>query len=172
MLYRLLYSFHDTISAFNVFRYITFRTGIAALTALAVCLFLGPWYIRFLQKRQLGQTIRPEGPTSHSSKKGTPTMGGGLLLIALIISTLLWADLTNPYIWIVLMVTSGYGLLGFADDYLKIKRGNAKGLKARTKIFWQTILAVVVGVVLLVVLDYPPTLSIPFFKQLLLDLGR
>src|SRR3989338_7750230 len=98
MLYHFLYSLSDKFSALNVFKYITFRIGIAMLTALAVCLCLGPWFIKALQKKQLGQTIRPEGPSSHLSKQGTPTMGGGLLLISLIVSTLLWADLTNSYV--------------------------------------------------------------------------
>jgi phospho-N-acetylmuramoyl-pentapeptide-transferase len=171
MLYHFLYSLHEQYSVFNVFRYITFRIGIAMLTALGVCLFLGPWFIKTLQKRQLGQTIRPDGPTSHLAKKGTPTMGGGLLLIALVISTLLWADLSSSYIWIILMVVSGYGLLGFVDDYLKIKRGNADGLRGKTKLFWQTVIALLVGLMLIFVLDYPTTLSLPFLKDVQINLG-
>lgn len=171
MLYHFLYSLHEKFSVFNVFRYITFRIGIAMLTALAVCLFLGPWFIKTLQKKQLGQTIRPDGPTGHLSKKGTPTMGGGLLLIALVISTLLWADLSSSYVWTVLMVVSGYGLLGFIDDYLKIKRGNAEGLKGKTKLFWQTIIALFVGLILMFILDYPTTLSLPFLKNVQINLG-
>ena len=171
MLYHFLYSLHDEFSVFNVFRYITFRIGIAMLTALAVCLFLGPWFIKALQRKHLGQTIRPDGPLSHLSKQGTPTMGGGLLLISFLVSTLLWADLTNSYVWIVLIVVSGYGLVGFVDDYLKIKRGNAAGLRGKTKLFWQVLVALIVGLILLLFLDYPPTLSVPFFKQVQVNLG-
>lgn len=171
MLYHFLYSLHDQFSAFNVFRYITFRIGIAMLTSFAVCFCLGPWFIKNLQKKQLGQTIRPEGPSSHLSKQGTPTMGGGLLLISLLVSTLLWADLTNSYVWVVLIVVSGYGLVGFIDDYLKIKQGNASGLRAKTKLLWQIVVALGIGLILLLVLDYPPTLSVPFFKQLQINLG-
>ncbi|MFC2074693.1 phospho-N-acetylmuramoyl-pentapeptide-transferase [Bdellovibrionota bacterium] len=171
MLYHLLYALSDHISALNVFRYITFRTGMAMLTGLAVCLFFGPFYISLLQKLQLGQTIRRLGPTSHQIKKGTPTMGGGLILIALVVATLLWADLTNPYVWLVLFITASYGLLGFLDDYLKIRQGEANGLRGKTKIFWQTLIAVIAGVLLIYVIDFPPTLSTPFLKSLRVDLG-
>lgn len=171
MLYHFLYSLHEKFSVFGVFRYITFRIGIAMLTSLAVCLFLGPWFIKTLQRKQLGQTIRPEGPASHISKQGTPTMGGGLLLIALIISTLLWADLRNSYVWVVLMIVTGFGLIGFVDDYLKIKRGGAAGLRAKTKFFWQIFVSIIVALFLILVLDYPTTLSVPFFKQVQFNLG-
>src|SRR3990167_590878 len=170
MLYHLLYGLHEKISFLNVFRYITFRTGLSMLTALAVCLLFGPWFISFLQKKQLGQTIRPEGPASHVTKQGTPTMGGGLIIIALMVSTLLWADLSNPYVWLVLMVTAGYGLIGVIYEYKKIQRGNAAGLIAKTKFFWQTLIALLAGGMLLFLLNYPPTLAIPFFKRILLDL--
>ena len=122
MLYHLLYPFHKTISAFNVFQYITFRTIYASLTALLICFFLGPWVIKTLARKQIGQHIREEGPKTHHKKAGTPTMGGTLIIFSIVVSTLLWTDLTNFYVWIVLLVTIGYSIIGFIDDYLAYYR--------------------------------------------------
>ena len=130
MLYHLLYPFHTELSVLNVTRYITFRTAIASLTALAISLLLGPWMIRKLREAQIGQVIRAEGPATHQPKAGTPTMGGLLILIAALTPTLLWADLTNPYIWIAILSTIAFGAVGFVDDYLKISRQSHHGLRS------------------------------------------
>jgi len=116
MLYHLLYPLHTIISAFNVFRYITFRTIYATVTALLISLFLGPWVIRKLRGYQIGQYIRDDGPATHTKKTGTPTMGGLLILFAIIVATLLWSDLSNFFVWTVLLVTVSYGIIGFARD--------------------------------------------------------
>ena len=123
MLYHFLYPLADTISGLNVIRYITFRTAAATLTALFISFIVGPWLIRKLASLRVGQPIREIGP-EHQAKAGTPTMGGLLILLSLIVSVLLWADLTNPFVWIVLGLTSGYGVLGFVDDYRKVKHQN------------------------------------------------
>jgi len=120
MIYHLLYPLHTTFSSFNVFRYITFRTIYATITALLICFILGPWMIRKLQSLQIGQPIREDGPNSHLSKEGTPTMGGVLIIFATVISTFLWANLTVNYIWMILMVTIGFGLIGLMDDFRKL----------------------------------------------------
>ncbi|MCX5842329.1 MAG: phospho-N-acetylmuramoyl-pentapeptide-transferase, partial [Deltaproteobacteria bacterium] len=120
MIYHLLYPLHTTFSYFNVFRYITFRTIYAAVTALIICFVIGPWLIRKLQSLQIGQTIRDDGPDTHLAKQGTPTMGGVLIIFAVVISTLLWANLTVDYVWLVVLVIVGYGLIGFIDDYNKL----------------------------------------------------
>ena len=129
MLYFILYALHNKISAFNVFRYITFRAILASLTALIICFFCGPWVIRKLTQLQVKQYIREDGPSAHLAKEGTPTMGGTLILSAIFVSVIFWADLTNFYIWIILLVTAGFGLIGFADDYRKLTRKNSKGLR-------------------------------------------
>jgi len=120
LIYEFLYPLHTVFSFFNVFRYITFRTIFAAITALLICLFVGPWLIRKLQSLQISQRIREDGPQSHIVKKDTPTMGGVLIIIAVVISTFLWSNLSVYYVWIILLVTVGYGLIGFADDYHKL----------------------------------------------------
>jgi phospho-N-acetylmuramoyl-pentapeptide-transferase len=174
MLYHLLFSLHDQISVLNVTRYITFRTTTASLSALFISLLLGPWMVRKLRAFQIGQVIRQEGPTSHRPKAGTPTMGGLLILSAALIPTLLWADLTNVYIWIAVGSTLGFGAIGFVDDYLKITRGSAGGLAPRYKLGLQVLVAVSVGLVLLWLAAlnlYNTRLIFPFFKQLIPDLG-
>ncbi|HWW85059.1 MAG TPA: phospho-N-acetylmuramoyl-pentapeptide-transferase [Vicinamibacterales bacterium] len=174
MLYHLLFPFHTRISVLNVTRYITFRTAAASLSALAISLALGPWMVRKLREFQVGQVIRADGPKSHSSKAGTPTMGGLLILTASLVPTLLWADLTNAYIWIAVLTTAGYGAIGFADDYLKIVRRSHYGLLPRYKMGNQILIAVVVGIVLLVLRHYGlynTRLIFPFFKRLIPDLG-
>ena len=171
MLYHLLYPLHASYSVFNVFRYITFRTLVAALTALVVSFLLGPWFIRRLIARQIGQTIRPDGPQSHLSKAGTPTMGGTLILFSLILATLLLADLTNFYVWLVIGVTVAFAAIGFIDDYGKLRRGNAKGLSGRAKLLWQCAVAVGAAGVLYLKPDFSKELVFPFFKELHPNLG-
>ena len=174
MFYHLFYPLHQTISAFNVFRYLTFRTAYAALTALVISLILGPYVIRLLQKRQIGQMIRQEGPKSHHSKAGTPTMGGILILLAMLVATLLWANLAVPHVWVALLATLAFGAIGFWDDYLKTTRKSNAGLHAKRK-FAVEVLAAAVVAVLLVLLAEPggnvTRLSVPFFKEVIPDLG-
>src|SRR5438105_9812222 len=150
MLFHLLYSFHTGIAVLNVTRYITFRTAAASLSALAISLALGPWMVRRLREFQIGQVIRTDGPESHRPKAGTPTMGGLLILTASLVPTLLWADLTNVYVWIAVLTTAAYGAIGFADDYLKIVRRSHHGLLPRYKMGYRVLAGVAVGIVLLV----------------------
>jgi phospho-N-acetylmuramoyl-pentapeptide-transferase len=174
MLYHLLYPFHTQLSVLNVTRYITFRTAAASLSALAISLALGPWMVRKLQEFQIGQVIRQEGPTTHRLKAGTPTMGGVLILTASFVPTLLWADLTNVYVWIAVLTTAAFGGVGFVDDYLKIVRRSHDGLRPRYKIGYQVLIAAIVGIVLLVLAGesaYTTRLIFPFFKRLIPDLG-
>jgi phospho-N-acetylmuramoyl-pentapeptide-transferase len=174
MLFHLLYSFHAQLSVLNVTRYITFRTAAASLSALAISLALGPWMVRKLREFQIGQVIRQEGPTSHRPKAGTPTMGGLLILTAALVPTLLWADLTNVYVWIAVLTTASFGAVGFLDDYLKIVRRSHHGLRPRYKLGWQVAIAAAVGVVLLMLNRrrlYNTRLIFPFFKGLIPDLG-
>ncbi len=176
MLYYLLFPLHSFATIFNVTRYITFRTAAASLTALALSLALGPWMIRKLRDFQIGQVIRQEGPQSHRAKAGTPTMGGLLILTSALVPTLLWADLSNPYVWIAVLATSAFGAVGFADDYLKIVRRSHHGLIPRYKMGGQVVVAIAVGVaVLLLSQQNPPLyntrLIFPFFKNLIPDLG-
>lgn len=160
-------------SVFNVFSYLTFRAIVGLLTALAIALWMGPRLIAYLQKMQIGQVVRDVGPESHFSKRGTPTMGGILILFSISISVLLWARLDNPYVWCVLLVLVGYGLVGFADDYLKVVRKNSRGLIARWKYFWQSVIALVVAFSMYAVgNDTPATqLVVPFFKDVMPQLG-
>jgi len=176
MLLYLLYPLHTYATIFNVTRYITFRTAAASLTALALSLALGPWMIRKLRDFQIGQVIRQEGPQSHRAKAGTPTMGGLLILTSAIVPTLLWANLSNPYVWIAVVATSAFGAVGFADDYLKIVRRSHHGLIPRYKVGGQILVSVVVGIAeLLLSQQNPPLyntrLIFPFFKNLIPDLG-
>jgi len=174
MLYHLLYPLHDHFKILNVFRYITFRAALATLTALLISLALGPGLIHRLREFQIGQQIRPEGPLSHQTKKGTPTMGGLLILIAVVLPSLLWADLTNTFVWMVLVSTLLYGVIGFADDYLKIARKRSLGLTARQKFLAQFAVALLLGLALLWLHgrgSYPTTISVPFFKKWTPDLG-
>lgn len=174
MLYHLLYPFHTTISALNVTQYITFRTAAASLTALAIGLASGPWMIRKLREFQVGQIIRHEGPASHRPKAGTPTMGGLLILTAAVLPTLLWADLTNVYIWIAVGSTLAFGAVGFADDYLKVIHQSHHGLRPRYKFTAQIAVAVMVGLTLIALAErnlYNTRLIFPFFKTFIPDLG-
>jgi phospho-N-acetylmuramoyl-pentapeptide-transferase len=174
MLYYLLYPLHSTVSAFNVFRYITFRSALAALTAMVLSFGLGGFLIRKLQRLQWGQEIRAEGPEAHQSKKGTPTMGGILILTAVILPTLLWADLGNIFIWIAVLSMLAFGLIGFTDDYLKVVRKRSLGLTPKQKFVAQIAVALAIGVatVILAHRDFFDTrLSFPFFKSFHPDLG-
>jgi phospho-N-acetylmuramoyl-pentapeptide-transferase len=174
MLYHLLFPLHTTFSVLNVTRYITFRTAAASLTALAISLVMGPWLIRTLREFQIGQVIRHEGPATHRTKAGTPTMGGLLILVAALVPTLLWADLTNIYVWIAVGATTAFGGIGFADDYLKITRRTHHGLIPRYKMGAQIGVALLVGAVLMVLANhnlYSTRLIFPFFKWLIPDLG-
>jgi phospho-N-acetylmuramoyl-pentapeptide-transferase len=175
MLYHLLFPFADQVAVFNVFRYITFRAAGAVVTALAVALLLGPWFIRTLRRLSIGQNIRDVGPQAHHIKAGTPTMGGLLVLLAVVVSTLLWANLENAYVWLALLLTLAFGAVGFADDFLKVRRRRNLGLSARAK-FGLQVAAAAAGAVVLLVLPavgyaFNPTLAFPFFKNVVLNLG-
>lgn len=171
MLYHLLYPLHTTYSFFNVFRYITFRTIYAIVTALVISFLIGEVVTELLRRYQIGQQIRSDGPKSHMSKSGTPTMGGILILIAMVGSTLLWADLTNRYVWLVLIATVGFGAIGFMDDYLKCIRKNTKGLLPRYKFSLQILVALIIALGVYRSAAYSPILSVPFFKNITPDLG-
>jgi phospho-N-acetylmuramoyl-pentapeptide-transferase len=176
MLYHLLLPVQDAVAGLGVIRFITFRTAAASLTALVLSLALGPWLIRRLRDFQVGQVIRQDGPTSHRKKAGTPTMGGLLILASVFVPTLLWADLTNWYIWIVIGSTAAFGAIGFADDYLKITRHSHHGLLARYKFGAQILVALGVGGLLLWLAAQTPELYntrviFPFRKDLIPDLG-
>jgi phospho-N-acetylmuramoyl-pentapeptide-transferase len=171
MLYHLLYPLHTTFSAFNVFRYITFRAIYATLTALLICWLLGPWVIRKLTERRIGQYVRTDGPPGHKTKTGTPTMGGLLLLFAIVTATLLWADLTNFFVWIVLLMTISYGAIGFLDDYLMQVKKESRGLPGRIKIVIQVAIGLLVAGLLYTRGDFDTHVSVPFLKQVAPDLG-
>ena len=161
------------VSAFNGFSYLTFRPILGILTALLLSLYFGPKLIAALQRLQIGQTVRNDGPESHFSKKGTPTMGGLLILGSIAVSTLLWADLTNKYVWVVLFVLVAYGWIGFIDDYRKVIRKDPKGLIARWKYFWQSVFALVTAFFLYATADRAAetSLVVPFIKDVLPQLG-
>ncbi|EPJ0400038.1 phospho-N-acetylmuramoyl-pentapeptide-transferase [Providencia rettgeri] len=160
-------------SVLNVFSYLTFRAIVGLLTALAIALWMGPHLIAYLQKMQIGQVVRNEGPESHFSKRGTPTMGGLLILFSITVSTLLWVRLDNPYVWCVLLVLVGYGIVGFVDDYRKVVRKDTRGLIARWKYFWQSVIALIVAFSMYAIgKDTPATqLVVPFFKDVMPQLG-
>jgi phospho-N-acetylmuramoyl-pentapeptide-transferase len=173
MLYRLTELLAQHYSGFRVFSYLTLRAILAAITALAISLLLGPWMIRALTVRQIGQNVRDLGPKSHLTKQGTPTMGGTLILVAMLAATLLWADLGNRYVWIVTGVTLAFGLIGFYDDYLKLVVGNSKGLAARWKYLLQSLAGLAAAVALYLIAAVPAAtdLFVPFFKGIVLPLS-
>ncbi len=175
MLFDLTHGLAEKFALFNLFRYLTFRSGAACITALVLSFWLGPRVIRWLKSVQRGgQPIREDGPERHLiEKKGTPTMGGVLILAALSISTLLWADLSNGYVWAVLFCTLGYGAVGFADDYLKLSRRNTKGVSARGKLVVQIAIGLIAAIWIAHLLPPPldDTLAVPIFKGVLLPLG-
>ncbi|HWJ05168.1 MAG TPA: phospho-N-acetylmuramoyl-pentapeptide-transferase [Steroidobacteraceae bacterium] len=160
-------------SGFNVFGYLTLRSILAALTALAISLLVGPRMIKWLAEYQVGQRVRSDGPQTHLSKAGTPTMGGALILAAIVLATLLWADLANRFVWVVLLVTVAFGLVGFWDDYLKLVVGNSRGLIARYKYFWQSVAGLGAAVALYYTAQTAAetTLYVPFFKHFVVPLG-
>ena len=173
MLYHLLVPWAKAFGPLNVFRYVTFRTAGAFLTALVVTLLLGPWIIRKLEGMRVRQVVREDGPQSHLKKAGTPTMGGILILLAVTAATLLWAQLTNRFVWLALLAMLSMGAVGFIDDYLKLKRATSAGLSPRQKFFWQILIGLLVGGYLwLFPTDaFTTTLPIPFFKNWLPELG-
>lgn len=173
MLYSLLYGMQDWFSPLNVFRYITFRTTLAVLTAMVFSLVLGPWVIRKLKRLSVTQQIREDGPKAHLGKAGTPTMGGILIILCILISILMWGDLKNIYIWALIFSLVGFGGIGLLDDYMKITRHNHRGIRAYQKFGMQIVLALLIGIFLYVNPRDPYTdvLSIPFFKKWLFDLG-
>ena len=170
MLYHILYNFSDLFGPLNVTRYITFRAMAALLTALVISFLVSPWFIKKLKSRQIGQQVRDDGPQSHFSKAGTPTMGGGLILLATLLPALLWMDWFNPMLWMVFVVTITYGAIGFRDDYLKISKKNTKGLSGRHKLIGQFIIAIGISTSYYF-LTQDGHLNFPFFKDLKVDLG-
>lgn len=158
---------------FNVFSYLTMRAILSTLTALLIAVLIGPKMITWLQQMQIGQTVRDDGPQSHLSKAGTPTMGGLLILAAIVTSVLLWADLTNRYVWVTLFIVVSYGIIGFVDDYRKVVRKDPKGLIAKWKYFWQSVVAIAVALYLYSAAQDPAetALLVPFFKEVMPQLG-
>jgi len=171
VLYHLLYPLHDQFSALYVFRFITFRTIYATITALIIAFMIGPWLINKLSALQIGQSIRKVGPESHFKKEGTPTMGGTMILLAIVLPTLLWADLSNLYVWVTLLVTVGFGAVGFVDDYRKVRRKSSDGLSARQKMLGLLFVSWTAGVILYLYPPFSTTLAFPFFKGLRPELG-
>jgi len=171
MLYIWLYPLHTEFSFLNVFRYLSFRIIYAAVTAFLIAFVLAPWLIQKLQELRLGQQVRDDGPSTHLTKSGTPTMGGILILFAVVLSTLLWADVTNRYVWMVVVAILGFGLVGFLDDYLKFIRGRSKGLSASQKLVTQVLIALGIGLFLYFLPAFSSKLNVPFFKNFTPDLG-
>ncbi len=174
MFYHLLYPLKEYISVFNVFRYITFRTAYATITSLLICFILGPMIIRYLKRKNILNGVRSDTPGTHLAKQGTPTMGGILILLATIVPTLLWANLTNKYILICLLSTAWLGLMGFIDDYLRVVKRQPTGLVGRYKIAGQALLGLVVGTILVAFPDDPSIatkITVPFFKNVFPELG-
>jgi phospho-N-acetylmuramoyl-pentapeptide-transferase len=161
------------IRAFNVFSYITLRTVLASMTALVISFVIGPWMIRKLTAMKIGQSVRTDGPQSHLVKAGTPTMGGALILTAVAVTTLLWADLSNRFVWACLVTTVGFGIIGWIDDYRKVVHKNSKGLSAKAKFFWQTVIAATALSYLAFRTNLPQQtdLIVPFFKTVAIPLG-
>ncbi|NBQ69287.1 MAG: phospho-N-acetylmuramoyl-pentapeptide-transferase, partial [Nitrosomonadaceae bacterium] len=161
------------IRAFNVFSYITLRTVMATLTALVISFIIGPMMIRKLTAYKIGQSVRDDGPQTHLVKVGTPTMGGALILMSIVLTTLLWSDLNNRYVWVVLATTLGFGVIGWVDDYRKVVYRNPKGLSARAKFFWQSLIALIVALYLVSIAEIPAQtdMIVPFFKEVAIPLG-
>jgi phospho-N-acetylmuramoyl-pentapeptide-transferase len=174
VLYNFLVSLVDQYSALNVFRYLTFRTGLSVISSMTIVFLIGGPFIKFIESHKITGPIRDDGPIDHIVKKvGTPTMGGLLILIGILFGTLLWSDLSNIYIWVLLMVATSFGTLGAVDDYLKIKHNNSRGISSKMKIFWQIILSLVAIFLLLKFgnNDHLKNLYLPFFKNLVINLG-
>jgi phospho-N-acetylmuramoyl-pentapeptide-transferase len=173
LIYNLLYEQFAHVPGFTLFQYITFRTIGSTLTALVLSLLIGPWMIDRLTRLNVGQTVRDDGPEAHLIKAGTPTMGGTLILVALIVPSLLWADLESPYVWVVLLGTTGFGIIGFIDDYLKLAKGDPRGIGAANKLVGQLAIATAAAVTLYAVARDPADtlLVLPLFKELTFQLG-
>jgi phospho-N-acetylmuramoyl-pentapeptide-transferase len=175
MLYDFFLSLSEDYAVFNVFRYLTFRSGASVLTSLLICFIFGPKIIYWLKSKQgKGQPIRDDGPEGHLlTKQGTPTMGGLMILLSVIISTLLWSDLSNQYVWVALLVVTGFGLLGFIDDYMKLSKRSSKGLPGKLKLLGQILISLIASLWISKIAadQYATHLAFPFFKNLLLDLG-
>src|SRR5689334_25028564 len=162
------------VRLFNVFNYITLRAVLACLTALAISLILGPYVIRKLTAYKIGQSVRDDGPRSHLTKAGTPTMGGALILVSIVLTTLLWGDLSNKFMWTVLLVTLGFGVVGWVDDYRKVVHRNPKGLSPRAKLFFQSLIGIAAACYLALVAQTTPALNefiVPFFKHIAYPVG-
>lgn len=172
MFYNLFAPYADQFIFFNLFRYLTFRAGAAALTAMIICFVIAPPLIRWLRQKG-GQPIRTDGPETHLKKQGTPTMGGLMMLISVVISTLLWVDLSNSYTWVVLLVTLGFGLIGFADDYLKLTHKNHKGVRGRTRLSFQLLIGAVAGAAIsyFSAPEIADGLAIPYVNGVMIPLG-
>lgn len=171
MLYRWLYENSELFNALNVFRYITFRTFLSFFTGFLVCWLVGPYFISHLRKKHFGQSIRDDGPQTHKKKQGTPTMGGGLILLGVVVPGLLWVDLMNPYVWATLIVTFGFGLIGYWDDWLKVSKKNTKGVKGKVRLTAEFIIAGLVIAYLVHFGHQATVVNMPFFKEMSLDLG-
>jgi len=163
MLFHLLFPLHEAFSPFNVFRYITFRSAVAGVTAILLSFLVGPAMIRWLRNRQYGQQVRDDGPQTHLAKQGTPTMGGLLIVTAIVVPTLLWSDLSNGYVWVAVAATLGFGMIGLWDDALKLRHRNSKGLSARGKLAAQVLLAAAIGAALWWS-GFSTVLTVPFYK--------
>lgn len=173
MLLWLFQSLSRSVHAFNVFNYITLRAMLATLTSLGVSFLVGPWVIRKLTSMKMGQAVRDDGPQTHLIKAGTPTMGGALILVSITLSTLLWSDLSNHYVWVVLLTTLGFGAVGWVDDYRKVVHRNPKGLSARSKYFWQSLIGISAAIYIAYSTHLPAQteLIVPFFKHVAIPLG-
>ena len=171
MLYQYLYSLSEQVSAFNVFRYITVRTFISFFTAFLLCWMWGPYFIRRLTNRQIGQSIRDDGPQTHKKKAGTPTMGGGLILLSTLIPLLMWVDLVNPLVWAVIIVTWGFGAIGYMDDWLKVSKKNTKGLSGKIRLAGEFLISGGIVFVLIQWFGFSTILHFPFLKNITIDLG-
>lgn len=171
MLYQWLHSASEQFSILNVFRYITFRTFIAFFTGFALCLWIGPRFIRGLVERQVGQAIREDGPQTHKKKAGTPTMGGGLILVGLLVPALLWVNILHPLVWATLIVTLGFGYIGYVDDSLKVRKKNTKGLPGKLRLFGEFAISGAVIAALIYWFNLSTIVSFPFFKTASFDIG-
>ena len=171
MFYYILYLFVDDWGALNVTRYITFRAIVSLLTGLFISFLISPWFIRKLKNKQIGQVVRDDGPASHFSKAGTPTMGGGLIILAVLCPCLLWMDLSNPYMWCSLFIFTAYGALGFWDDYQKISKKNTKGVSSKGKLCFQCIIASLACSYVYFLVDHNGVVNMPFLKDVSFDFG-
>lgn len=171
MLYQWLYSLADQFSAFNVFRYITFRSVLSFFTAFLTCWYIGPAYIRKMMEIKMGQNVRDDGPESHKKKQGTPTMGGGLILLGTLLPLLMWFDLRNPLVIAVLVITWGFGIVGYIDDYLKVSQKNTKGLSGKLRLVCEFLISGIVVAVLVHQFSLSTVVYVPFFKKIAFELG-